>query len=96
MAFKERLNKLDVLNIKQRIPRPTCLQVHRKILQEVEEHLSHIFMKNRTCSDCIRLKKFFQTVEIIKHSSITSGEVVNSSSLETFKNQLGKHLSKLT
>lgn len=96
MAFKHRLNKRDVLNIKQRMPRRTCLQLHRKILQEVEKRLSPIFMKKGTSSNCIRLKKFFQTTEIIKHRSVTSGEVVNSSSLETFKNQLGKHLSKLT
>lgn len=64
---------------------------------EVEKHLPLIFVKNRTSSDCIRLKKFFQTIEIIKHWSITSGgEVVNLSSLETFQNQLGKHLSELT
>jgi len=92
MAFKERLNKQDVLNIKQRI----CLQVRRKILQEVKKHLSPSFMKTRMSSDCIRLKKLFQMIEIIKRWCITSGEVVNSSSLETFKKELGKHLSKQT
>lgn len=65
-------------------------------LQEVEKHLSPIFVKNRTSSDCIRLKKFFQTKKVIKHWSVTSGEVVNSSAVETFKKQVGKHLSKLT
>lgn len=95
MALKEKFNKWDVRNIKRRIPRRTCLQVHMKTLQEVDKHLPPIFMRNRTCRDCIRLKKFFQTKDIIKHWSITSGEIVNSSSLETFKNQLGKHLPKL-
>lgn len=74
----------------------TCLQVHTETLQEVDKHLSPIFMRNRTCRDGIRLKKFFQTIDIIKHWSKTSGEIVNSSSLETFKSQSGKHLSRLT
>lgn len=93
---QERLNEQDVLNIKQRMPKRTCLQVHGKELQEVEKHLSPIFVKNRTSSNCVRLKKLFQTEEIIKHWIVTAGEVVNSSSVETFKKQVGKHLSKLT
>lgn len=63
--------------------------------KKTQKCLCPIFVKNRTSSACIRLKKFFQTIEIIKHWSITSGEV-NSSSLESFKNLLDKQLSKLT
>lgn len=81
---------------KEENTKETGLQVCIEALQEEDKHLSPIFMRNRTCRDGIRLKKFFQTIDIIKHWSIASGEIVNSSSLETFKNQLGKHLSKLT